>query len=400
MRYFALHLLLWLSFPLTAETITVGLLVTPYQREAYETIFREFTRETGTKIRVIPRSDTDYKEDLPGWLAGNRTPDVLYWQGSNRLFQFVAKGQIHALDDLWKEEKLDEKLSHVKNVVEYEGSVYGIPYSYYHWGLYYNRSLINPIGGPAATWQELLQQCKILKTKHVHCVALGAKHYWPSAGWFDYLNLRLNGLDFHLKLLDGSTTFADPRVLNVLEHLKHLTDNQYFTPEISQLDWNEVLPLVFRAQAGYTLIGNFAVNSIPEQIKSEIGFAPFPKIHFGQEYEEAPVDIFMIPEISKNKGPAKDFMLFISRADTQTRLNKALGYLPPHRDSQAGEDNFLREGFKLLSNTLGVSQYFDRDTNPAFEKQAVKIITEFLEDGDLKKAVDRLDISRRKSFSL
>ena len=85
----------------------------------------------------------------------------------------------------------------MQNAVSWQGHVYALPYSYYHWGLFYSRSTLQKVGlQPPVNWSELLQSCKILRQHGITPLVLGAKEYWPALAWFDYLNLRLNGLAF------------------------------------------------------------------------------------------------------------------------------------------------------------------------------------------------------------
>ena len=55
-----------------------------------------------------------------------------------------------------------------------------------------------------------------LQAAGVQPITLGNKYLWPAAGWFDYLNMRLNGPLFHLNLTSGRVAMTDARVLEVL----------------------------------------------------------------------------------------------------------------------------------------------------------------------------------------
>lgn len=382
-----------------ADQISVGLLVTPYQRPFFSEVFRGFTEETGIRVRIVPRLDSEYKQDLPTWInAKEGELDVLYWQAGHRLFQFAAKDLLLPVDEIWEAEGLDNTLDHVKRAVQFEGSVYGIPYSYYQWGLYYNKPLVKNAGGPAKDWDQFMAQCEEFKRRKIDCIGIGTEEFWPSAGWFDYVNLRINGMDYHLELLQGKIPFTDSGVREVLQTLKEIVDRGYFNTHHTTMNWDELMPLLFRKRIAYTLIGNFIVNSIPEQMKQSVGFTPFPKIKYGPIYEEAPVDLFMIPANSPQKNLAKVFLKYMAKADTQTKLNQLLGYLPPNKQSQVSNSNYLKEGAALLSQTKAVSQYFDRDTVPEFEKKAVRIFTAFLDDGDIAKATEELEAARISVF--
>ena len=93
----------------------------------------------------------------------------------------------------------------------------------------YNKDLFAKYGlSEPQTWEEFLLICEKLKSQGITPIVLGSKDDWPVAGWFDYLNLRLNGLDFHQQLTRGEVSYLDVRVRNVFSHLGQLVDANYF----------------------------------------------------------------------------------------------------------------------------------------------------------------------------
>ena len=200
-----------------AGEIEVALLLTPKQRSSFTQIFKKFSKETGIKVTTVARTDAEYKEYLPIWLLeGNNTPDILYWQASQRLFFYAEKEVIQPITELWNENHFDENFSHVKNGVTYKGDIYALPFSYYHWGMFYRKSLIEKYGGVPQTWEAFIAQCEEMKKDGITPLGIGTKNSWPAAAWFDYINLRINGLKFHQQVLTGKISFHDQRLQNVL----------------------------------------------------------------------------------------------------------------------------------------------------------------------------------------
>jgi ABC-type glycerol-3-phosphate transport system substrate-binding protein len=84
------------------------------------------------------------------------------------------------------------------------GKTWGVPYSYYQWGVYYRKDIYDKLGlSEPKTWNELLSNCDALKGVGVTPFTIGTKYLWTAAGVFDYLNLRTNGYDVHNALTDG-----------------------------------------------------------------------------------------------------------------------------------------------------------------------------------------------------
>jgi multiple sugar transport system substrate-binding protein len=390
-----------LAIPSTyAQELHVGVLLNPKQRSPFEAVFERFTSETGIKVISINKSDVEYKNSIPIWLLqGKDTPDVVFWNASQRLFLFAEKDAVHPITKLWADEKLDANFSHVKSAVTWKNGVYALPVSYYHWGLFYKKSLIEKFGGVPADWDAFLAQCKKLQDAKITPIGLGAKNNWPVAAWFDYLNLRINGLPFHQQLLAGSISFRDPRVQRVFTEWKRLIEPQFFNADYAKIDWNDVLPFFYRNEIAYTLIGNFVSTTIPPQMGSDIGFMPFPTMNASvPRYEEAPMDVILIPKKAKHIKDAEAFVKFMARADVQSQFNESLGFLPPNKSGSTGQSAHIKEGAALLKQAKGVAQYFDRDTVPAFEAKAVPILVAFVGSGNVAEVTAKLEQARREVF--
>jgi len=383
-----------------AQELQVGVLINPKQRTPFEAVFARFSKESGIKVISINKTDADYKSSMPVWLLeGKETPDVVFWNASQRLFSFVDKDAVHPITKLWIDEKLDVNFSHVKSAVSLKGEVYALPISYYHWGLFYKKSLVEKFGGVPQNWEAFLAQCKRLREAGITPIGLGTKNNWPVAAWFDYLNLRINGLPFHQQLLAGGVSFHDPRVHAVLVEWKKMIDAKYFNGDQKQFDWHEILPFFYRDKIAYTLIGSFVSTTLATSVVDDIGFMPFPTISAKvPRYEEAPMDVLVIPKKAKHIKEAEVFLKFMARADVQSQLNESLGFLPPNKQSTTGQNPHIKAGASLLKQASGVAQYFDRDTVPAFEAKAVPILVEFSANANVDDAINQLELARKEVF--
>ncbi|WDE08503.1 carbohydrate ABC transporter substrate-binding protein [Thalassomonas viridans] len=382
-----------------AGEIKVSVLLTPKQRAAYHEVFHIFSQKTGIKVRMVAKSDTDYKHILPIWLLGGKdTPDVLHWQASQRLFFYAEKDVIRPLTRLWHEENMDRHFAHTKSSVTYNKEVYAVPVSYYHWGLLYKKSLIKKYGGVPKDWQAFIALCEKMKNAGITPIAIGTKNSWPAAAWFDYLNLRINGLEFHQQLLNGKISFYHPRVQEVLIEWKRLIDKKFFNQGSQRFTWDEILPGLYREWFGFILIGNFVTNKLPQQLIQDFSFMPFPQIANIPLYEKAPTEVFMIAKNTRKIKEAEAFIKFISQPEIQSMLNKALGYLPPHNAATIGQNDFIQFGAKLLKQAKGLAQYFDRETLPAFEKKAIPLLAEFIITGNIEQTTYKLEQARASIF--
>lgn len=396
--------LLFLSQKVFAEKVTVGILSTSgVQRSMYSSVAREFEKANpDIQVEMLFRSDAEYKEQILQWFNDGSGPDILNWQGGERLYQHVRQGRIANLSTFWQQHDLHDKFSQAaKGAVSLDNDIYAVPVSYYQWGFYYRKSLFDSLGMQAPTdWQSFLAVCEKLKSQGVTPITIGAQYKWPTAAWFDYLNLRLNGLAYHQALLKGEIPFTDSGVRQVFEHWKELLAKGYFVDRYNGWNWQQAMPFMYHKLAGMTLIGNFFAGTLPEVLKDDFRFFPFPIINNEVAvFEEAPLDLFMIPSYAKQNTSAKRFLLYLASKEFQQKFNREVGMIPPNIQSELSNDYFIQQGTKILNEAEGVSQFFDRDTNAELAGAATEIFTVFMDNKDIQAALLALEEARLAAFN-
>lgn len=349
------------------------------------------------KLNIVAYRTVQYKQLINSWLKSNTGPDVLFWHAGERLRQFVRNDYIANIDDIWKQNNMQQNFSSAMiDLVSFKESHYAVPISYYHWGFYYNRDLFRKLNiEPPKTWAQFLLLCARLKSIDINPIAIGSSELWPVAAWFDYLNLRLNGYKFHQALLSGKISFLDERVINVFTHWRELVVEDYFLLGHEDLLWSEALPFIYRQLAGVTLVGNFAATILPDEIRDHIGFFPFPNMSQSVERaEEAPTDVFFARANSDNIKHAKVFLEFVARVDVQTLYNQISTGFPAINDASYEPTYFNSSGYKLLQEAKSFSQFFDRQTPEEFSAPAMAYLADFLLDPNIQKTVENLEILR------
>ena len=58
-------------------------------------------------------------------------------------------------------------------------------------------------------WEEEKANCQTYLDNGIKCYTIGTKFLWTAGGWFDYLNMRTNGYDFHVALASGEAEWTD-----------------------------------------------------------------------------------------------------------------------------------------------------------------------------------------------
>lgn len=371
----------------------------PAPKAAWAEIIADFeSANPDIDVTVNEYDHEGYKSAIRNWLVTS-PPDVVFWFAGNRMKYFVDRKLFEPVSDLWEENNMYQNFASTRASMSVGGEQYGVPATYYQWGIYYNADIFNELGlEEPQTWEEFIEVCETLKANDITPITIGTKFLWTAAGWFDYLNLRTNGLDFHIDLMDGKIPYTDERVRKTFANWQQLIDGDYFLKNHASYSWQEAQAPMLNGEAAMYLMGNFLTPSFPEG--SNYDFFQFPQIdpEIGM-FEDAPTDTVHIPARAKNKEDAKRFLAYVAQADVQTKLNLGLNQLPTNAQAEAGDNKFLTQGLQMLSEADGTAQFYDRDTDPAMAKEGMKGFQEFMVNPDrLDNILENLEKVRQRVF--
>ena len=370
-------------------------------KKAFEDIVAKFQAANPDIEVVLNTTEHEaFKTAIRTILAADKGPDVATWFAGNRMAGFVADGLFADISDVWASEGWDSSMASTMPSVSFNGKQYAVPYSYYQWGIYYRKDIYeaNGISIPK-TYDEFLDNCKKLKAKGIASVAIGTKYLWTAAGWFDYINMRTNGLDYHINLMLGKTKYTDQGVVNTFKNWARAIDAGCFMDDHQNYSWQEAQPPLINGEAASYLIGNFIVNNLPEETQEQLDFYQFPPIDPSLELgEDAPTEIIFMPANAQNVENGKKFMAFFAQPENLTAMNNVLGQLSTHSGSAAPSDRFQRAGAEMLSKSK-TAQFFDRDTTPEMAKAAMQLMVDFmLEPENMMEILEEIEEERSRIF--
>jgi multiple sugar transport system substrate-binding protein len=347
-----------------------------------------------------------YKTAIRNFLTAD-APDLANWYAGNRMAPFVAAGQFQDVSDVWEANGLKDSLAASLPSMTIDGKQWGIPYTYYQWGIYFNRDAykaagVDLPGEGGVTWDQFIANCEKFKAAGIDCLTTGTKALWPGAGIFDYMSLRTNGYEWHMDLTAGKVAWTDDKVKAVFAELAKI--QPYVTANHAAIDWQDAAALLVQGKAAHYVMGNFAVGVFKEggMTNDNLGFMVFPEITPGiARAEEAPTDTIHIPAGATNVEDAKKFLAFVASPEAQTKWNAAVGQLPTNKSASVNaEDPFLVAGFNMLSTAEGgIAQFFDRDAPAEMAKAGMEGIQQFLVQPDQLDAIlERLESVRAKVY--
>ena len=223
-----------------------------------------------------------HKTAIRNFLSAD-APDITAWYPGNRMAPFVDAGQFEDISDLWASDpNLSTSFEAIKPTMTRDGKQWGVPYSYYQWGIYYRKDIFDKMGiAEPKTWAELIAASKKLKEGGVTPFTIGTKFLWTAAGVFDYLNLRTNGYDVHNALTAGEIKYSDDRIKATFANWETLINECGFVDNHASMSWQDAIAPFANGDAAMYVMGNFAVAPLREAglTDDQIGFFQFPVIN-------------------------------------------------------------------------------------------------------------------------
>jgi len=373
------------------------------QRAVWQQVIDEFKKaHPGTDVNVSFIDEEAYKVQLPGWLS-TVAPDIVNWHDGERMAYYAQRGLFEDLTGDWNKNGWNSTYASTKEASSYKGKQYAAPTVYYSWGLFYRKDLFQKVGiaDEPKTWDQFLDACKKLKAAGITPIAVAGRDAWTLAGWFDYLDLRLNGNVFHQKLMAGDVPYTDPRVKKVYTTWKQLIDAGYFIDNSLSYDLDSAQPFLFQGKAAMMLMGTFITGGFPASVKPEMGYFQFPIIDSKvPTAEDGPVESLHIPSKAKNKADAHAFLAFVETPEIGAQLATGLGSLSANSKSPEPEDPISKIGFQILANTKGgIAQFYDRDMTKEMADEGMKGMQQFVADpSKLDEVLAQLEQTRQRIY--
>jgi multiple sugar transport system substrate-binding protein len=219
-----------------------------------------------------------------------------------------------------------------------------------------------------------------IKGQGVNPLTMGlSDNAWLASAWFDYLNLRINGGDFHLELLSGEQSYDSPEVRKVFAALQQVLPN--FDPAILGTAHNQAMSDFAQGKSAMYLLGAWAQPSVPEDKRDDLGFFQFPIIDPSVPVaEEAPTDGLIASVKTDKPELAKKFLAYVASAEAQTKLAKGQQgtALPANVSSTLELDALSAQGEEMLKSAEQITQFYNRDAGDAQQTPADTALTSFI----------------------
>lgn len=342
----------------------------------------------------------DFKQAIRAYLTAAPAPDVLTWFAGNRTRFFVDKGLIRDISQMWADNGFDDVFAPgFKALATANGKQYFLPTSYYWWAIYYRPSLFEQVGiaKEPETFDELLDACTKLSAAGITPITIGARFKWPAAAWFDYLNMRTNGPQYHIDLTDLKVPYTDEGVKNAFANWRKLIDAGCFIEDPAAFDWQEAIDPMVQGDAAMYLMGGFITDSYPDEAENDLDFFRFPIIDPAIPVgEDAPTDGYFMSANARNPEGGEAFLANFGSKEVQQRALDELGRLPTRTDVDISKVSAAtQKGIKLIQSADFIAQFYDRDTTPPMAEAGMDGFMRFWDDPDsIDQILEQLEAER------
>jgi multiple sugar transport system substrate-binding protein len=372
----------------------------PEQRDVLQRVAAEFEKKSGAKVVINNMEHEAHKTAIRSYLVVG-APDICLWFSGNRMRAFVQRGLFDDISDLFVRENYKDVLGVTTAAVSVGGKQYGLPLGGLLWGMYYRKDVFAEKNWtPPATLSDLMSLGEKAKSAGMIPVSMGTKGLWPAAGWFDHMNLRINGLEHHLGLMDGKVPYTDASLKPVFDKWEELIKANMFTPDHTSYAWEPAGAALAQKKAAMMDLAAFIKSAFPAEDRDQIGYAAFPEIVPGMKrYEDYSVNSIHIPKNAKNKELARDFLAHFYQPENLAAYSEAEGSVPPRNDCPPSKDPLVSSAYAQFKTIAGTAQYYDRDTDPDMAQEGLKGFQEFMAKPERRSEIlDRLEKTRQRIF--
>jgi ABC-type glycerol-3-phosphate transport system substrate-binding protein len=256
---------------LTPVAITYMTFNQATEAQAEELLIERFQE----KYPAIQVTRATYSQGPQRYLAGDASgADVLFLWTGYLLDAAMRQNRLGNLIDVWEENGFPGSITQpIQAMSYYQGAPYFVPGGHGWTAIYYNKEIFQRYDlTPPTTWQEFIDICEILWSNGETPLSIAGNNAFVGMLWFDYLNMRMNGPDYHRRLLNGEEDYTDPKITAVFETMRDLVERGFFVENPASMnDLSSVLSLirgdsadpVERRKAVMTLGSNFGLDDLP-----------------------------------------------------------------------------------------------------------------------------------------
>ncbi|ASA21708.1 extracellular solute-binding protein [Paenibacillus donghaensis] len=317
------------------------------------------------------------KVKLKTQAASKEVPDITIVNPAAQMKPFVDAGLFAPLNDMLGQNGLkDTYQSGLLDYYSFNDKVYALPDGNNIEVVFYNKELFEQAGiaKTPTTFEEMLQDVKILKDKGITPLAIGEKDSWTGSFLFMNILLRTNGGPGFLQdVQDGKRTFEDPAFIEAVDAFQSLVQAGAFPDGATSIDATAGGNIFKSGKAAMWVIGSWETGAIDaSSVSGKVGAFQFPTVNGKgdpNEFMLAPGSAFAVSANSEHLQETMDFLNFfaLNLPKKQFELKNAVG-IGQKVDGDlkaAGYSDLAINIAGLFNQVKGGDLAFDNTMNPA-----------------------------------
>lgn len=356
----------------------------PQAKAAMQDLVAAYAKKGSGRASLNTVAAETFRTQLPTYLTSANPPDVYTWYPGSVADAYAKKDLLLDLGEVWSSSPDLKSYSKALNSLctSSSGKKVFVPATYYWWGMFYRKSNFAKWGvSEPKSWDDFLDLCDKLKSKGVDPIGLGAggNTAWVASAWFDYLDIRINGAEYHRELLAGKHRFDDPEVRKVFDRWQEVLP--YFDPNGDAVPFQDATTALLNGRTGMMLIGTFFADAAPKDALDDIDFFRFPVIDPKVPLaEEAPVDGYFASARTGRRDQVVDLMSYLATAESQEIYIKGSSgtVLPCNPKAKDAGTALVKKGRAHVEEAAEITQFFNRDSSDALQPTADTALTRFL----------------------
>lgn len=336
------------------------------------------------------------------FLDSNRQPDVFSSFIGGNLYNYVEQGAIADISDLWQEMGWDETFPEpVKEMATVDGRQYFVPMAVQWNPIWYRTDIFAEHDlAPPQTWDEFLQACDTLHAAGVIPIALSTTGWTPPmARWFTILNMRLNGPEFHQRLLRGQERYDDDRVRRVFEHWATMIEHNCF--DDARTSYGDASDQILEGEAAMYNLGEWLSESYADGLPESFDFFSFPVLDPDLPRGEIALvyGAYMLAD-AEHPQEARRFLAYLGSAESQTTNVETLGRVATNLEvDQSLYNDVYRRGLQFVQEADHITQLFEFSAASAVGGEALSAFQEFWRNPDqIDETLTRLETARERQY--
>lgn len=328
-------------------------------------------------------------------LNASTPPDVKSSLADGGMRASVEHDLILDISDLWLQEGWNEAYPDwARALSTVDGKQYFVPTSYDVFAVFYHKPTFEQHElEPPQTWDEFIAVAGTLQQRGITPIA-GSEF-----AWFEHLNMRLNGPQFHQDLLLGLERYDDPRVRQVFEFWQDLADDGYFSRQTQSLVGN--IQLMLDGEVAMLLAARTFLVQVPAALLDEFDFFRFPIIDPNVPVGEAvSMSGYFVPARSLEPEAAREFVAFMGSVEAQAYLAETVGWLPTHSGMDPGIlTPELRQRLAITEAADTVSLNWFDGVPIAMAARAGRVFSELGGSSDIDSLLAGLEQARQEVYA-